>query len=483
MKDCPKCGNTVVDGSMFCTKCGAPVSTIPQKATSAKTKPANATLCPKCGLPRKQSGQFCVGCGNVLDSDVVSKINTTYTPPKSNAFLRFICVALVIIFVVTFFVQKLDDRATPQSTVVINIRFDDREGTEQWLREMEAQFAEQYPVYDFIWNHEYSTLEDTYADMVWDHSDAIADIYFFDSRNLDNLVDSGALLPLYSYRADDYSATMEAAVTSRDSGEIYGLPVSQNTWCLYYNKEVFNEKDITSLENMLAEGRVALPMMDSRAAGCFFLGAGCTIFGDSGKDVYAGFDFDNESAYAAAKKMLGVMMHSNVYITKLGADPLIDGTSDAVFATSADYQQMKDALGDNLGIAALPTFSINEETHQMTAMSSAICVGINPSSGDGTVKQDLCKEFVSFISTMDAQQRRFSIDGTIPAQQDLAGYDPIIAAEVNTMRDCTVLLLNNRQMTNYFNCMDTYIQNILDGQINVSNYKQAVELLNQQLNT
>ena len=112
-----------------------------------------------------------------------------------------------------------------------------------------------------------------------------------------------------------------------------------------------------------------------------------------------------------------------------------------------------------------------------------ICVGINPSSGDGTVKQDLCKEFVSFISTMDAQQRRFSIDGTIPAQQDLAGYDPIIAAEVNTMRDCTVLLLNNRQMTNYFNCMDTYIQNILDGQINVSNYKQAVELLNQQLNT
>ena len=104
MKDCPKCGNTVVDGSMFCTKCGAPVSTIPQKATSTKTKPADATLCPKCGLPRKQSGQFCVGCGNVLDSDVVSKINTTYTPPKSNAFLRFICVALVIIFVVTFFV-------------------------------------------------------------------------------------------------------------------------------------------------------------------------------------------------------------------------------------------------------------------------------------------------------------------------------------------------------------------------------------------
>lgn len=419
----------------------------------------------------------------------MAKINAYSPPPKTNWFLRFICIAIAVIFVVVFLGQRLKNQesAKPSITITVHLNPNGNSQTSEWLNSMENQFAAQYPEYNITWINEGNSLEDTFGDMIWNTATA-ADVYFYDSSNLENLVDVAALLPISNYSSSDYSDTLNNAVQRHNDSEYYGYPVSQDTWCLYYNKEVFNETDITYVENMLAEGRLCLPLLDPRAAGCFFLGAGCTIFGEDSNDISAGFDFNNEKAYAVAKKLPGLMQNSNAYITRLGADGLIDGTADAVFATSSDYTRLKEYLGDKLGVAPLPSFSINGERFQMTALSSVICVGVNPGCNDGTAKKQLCLDFAAFISSADSQTQRFKADGTIPAtlkaleDTNLTDNEPLIVAEIDNMRHATVLQMNCSEMDNYYECMEAYIQGILEGTISVSNYKQSVEYLNDRLN-
>lgn len=46
---CPKCGNTVPDGSAFCNQCGSPLSNEVQCPSCNSSIPANSVFCPCCG--------------------------------------------------------------------------------------------------------------------------------------------------------------------------------------------------------------------------------------------------------------------------------------------------------------------------------------------------------------------------------------------------------------------------------------------------
>lgn len=52
---CPKCGNIISEGELFCSNCGE------RLINELKDKDEN--VCPHCGKPRKSDGQFCVICG------------------------------------------------------------------------------------------------------------------------------------------------------------------------------------------------------------------------------------------------------------------------------------------------------------------------------------------------------------------------------------------------------------------------------------
>ena len=51
---CTNCGNTIIEGNKFCSKCGTPVATLAQKT------------CPNCNAPVKDGDSFCGKCGTKL---------------------------------------------------------------------------------------------------------------------------------------------------------------------------------------------------------------------------------------------------------------------------------------------------------------------------------------------------------------------------------------------------------------------------------
>ena len=49
---------------------------------------------------------------------------------------------------------------------------------------------------------------------------------------------------------------------------------------MYYDKSVFSEEDVKNLDTMLEKGVVSFPFTNSWYLPAFYVGNGCTLFGD-----------------------------------------------------------------------------------------------------------------------------------------------------------------------------------------------------------
>lgn len=494
MKECPRCKNLIPDGALFCGSCGATISATPKKTNAT---PTDSTLCPKCGMPKNQSGKFCLGCGTPLDPDALAGVRSVTPTPEKGGFLRFISGVICVIMLITMITNAINgnsggDPAKRQNiTISVWTPAQDQDVDNNWLVNMQTQFAARYPEYNITWENDICSEGDAVTKAQSDTS-SVADVYMFANDQIGALVDYDLLSPLSSHYSSlvrvDNSTAAENSVTYTD-GQMYGFPMTNNTWCLYYDKNVFSERDVTSLETMLSKGKVTIPLRNSWTGSCFFLGTGCTIFGEDGTNRYAGFDFANDNGYNAAKKMLTLVSNENAVIRDMGYySDLIDGYSSAIFTGSWDYPALKEALGDDLGVAQLPTFTYNNETYQMTAMSGTKCVGVNPSCADDTQKMNLCMEFASFLASEQSQIARYEANGTIPsvstilANNDFANNE-LVLAEIRTMEYCSIVQPNFAEMNNYWIPMGEFLSELADGNITVSNYREMVNQLHVELNS
>ena len=127
----------------------------------------------------------------------------------------------------------------------------------------------------------------------------------------------------------DCSEAIANSVTM--DGHLYGVPYTTNTWFMYYDKRVFFEEDVQSLEAMLEKGVVSFPFTNSWYLPAFYFGNGCTLFGD-GTQEELGADFGGENAAAVTD-----------YLVDLIANPhfVVDAVELAVYLGSAEAQKLR----------------------------------------------------------------------------------------------------------------------------------------------
>ena len=370
--------------------------------------------------------------------------------------------------------------------ITIWVPYEDQANGNGWLNQMLAAFVMAHPEYNITF-----TL-DTYSEvdasiMVGSNPEAAADLYFFVNDQIGSLVNAGGLMALpgtyAQYVRDNNSQTLINSVTYTD-GSIYGFPMTNNTWFMYYDKSVFTEDDVKSLDVMLTKGKVCLPLANSWNAGCFFLGCGGKIFGDDGNDASAGIQFgEANGGYIAAKKMIELVSNPNVVTGGMDSGRLSEGKVDACFSGSWDAAKLKNDLGDRLGVAPLPTFEADGHTYQMKAMSGSNAIGVNPYSSN----PELALELAAFLSGAEAQLARYEDRGVIPACKELLENptiqnDPVAMAEIYTMTYCSVVQPFIPQMGNYWTPMEQFGRSISNGDIYMDNYKDMVDQLMDMLN-
>ena len=364
---------------------------------------------------------------------------------------------------------------------------DQAEGN-SWLLSVEEAFAAAHPEYNITWVNEVCNEGDA-GSMVSTDPAAAADVYMFANDQLGTLVTAGAIARLggdaLKQVETDNSQTLVNTVTHTD-GNVYGFPVTNNTWFMYYNKDVFTEEDVKDLDVMLEKGVVAFQWGTGWYSGTFFFANGGECFGPNGTDAAAGIQFGADNGgYETAEKMYKLAANPNFKddASGLGNAGMKDGSVHAYFSGSWDYADLYKVLGDKLGAVQLPVVEIGGVKKQMLSFAGSKAVGVNPHSANPAA----ATQFAAFLASVDSQKSRFEMRGVIPAASALAEDEAIksnivAVAEINTMANTSVAQSAIPEMGNYWTPIGNFGGLCASGAINADNYKEQVDQMMEAMN-
>lgn len=356
----------------------------------------------------------------------------------------------------------------------------------EWLQTCCEKFAEMHPEWDITFVYGVAD-EAGAAGTVSQDAEASADVFMFANDTLTTLTDAGALAKFGGKYADEIRATnSENLVDSLTLDDyVYGVPFTTNTWFMYYDKSVFTEEDVKSLDAMLEKGVVSFPFTNSWYLPAFYFGNGCTLFGD-GTQEELGANFGGEAGAEVTDYLIDLYNNPNFVVDADGSGMagLRDGSINAIFTGSWDAASIQEILGDNMGVAALPTYTLNGEQKQMYAYAGSKAIGVN----SNTEYPVQAVELAIYLGSAEAQQLHYELRNVIPcnttllADPAIAG-DPLVAAQNDTFDRTSVLQPFVAAMSNCWTPVENMGKGIRNGTITHDNAAEQTEAMNDAMNS
>ena len=364
---------------------------------------------------------------------------------------------------------------------------EDQVDASSWLPTMCEKFNAEHPEWNITFVYEVCSEGDAGKNVTQDPS-AAADVYMFANDQLGTLIQANAIAQLGGKYLDavlaDNSDSMIASV-SDTNGDVYGVPFTGNTWFMYYDKSVFTEDDVKSLDTMLEKGKVSFPLTNSWYIASFFFANGGTTFGETGLDAAAGVDFGGDKGTAVAEYLVNLVKNPNFVMDADGAGMagLRDGSVNVLFSGTWDAQAVKEALGDNFAAAQLPTINIGGEAKQLCSFAGSKAIGANPNSQN----MQAAVALAVYLGSAEAQLAHYEMRGIIPTSLALTSdptiqADPVALAQANTIANTSKLQPTLPEMNNYWTPAENFGKAIHSGEVTLDNAAEKVDALNSALN-
>ena len=363
---------------------------------------------------------------------------------------------------------------------------DQSQSSGQWLQTSCEAFAEKHPEWDITFVYGVAD-EATAAAAVAQDPEASADVFLYANDTLTIMTDANALAKLGGKYADEVKATnSEALIDSLTlDGYLYGVPFTTNTWYMFYDKRVFSEEDVKNLDTMLEKGVVSFPFTNSWYLPAFYFGNGCTLFGD-GTQEELGADFGGENAVEVTEYLLDLVQNPNFRIDQDGSGiaGLRDGSISAMFSGSWDAAAVREILGENMGVAALPTYTLNGEEKQMYAYAGSKAIGVNTS----TKYMVPAVELAVYLGSAEAQQLHYELRNVIPCNTELnadpaVADDPVVQAQNDTFDRTSILQPFVSAMNNCWTPVENMGKAIRNGNVTKENAAEQTQAMNDAMNS
>ena len=363
---------------------------------------------------------------------------------------------------------------------------DQSEDNGAWLGTCCERFAERHPQWDITFVYGVAD-EANAANSVAQDPEASADVFLYANDNITTMTDAQALAKFGGKYAEEIRAGASQTIVDSVTldGYLYGVPFTTNTWFMYYDKRVFSDADITSLEAMLEKGVVSFPLTTSWYLPAFYFGNGCTLFGD-GTQEELGADFGGEKAAAVTNYLVDLVKNPHFVVDADGSGMagLRDGTINALFSGSWVYDSVREILGDDMGAAALPAYQLNGEAKQMYAYSGSKAVGVNATS-DYMVP---AVELAIYLGSAEAQKLHYELRSVIPCSVDLQddpeiSADPVFLAQNDTFDRTSILQPFVPAMNNCWTPVENMGKSIRNGSVTHENAAEQTEAMNQAMNS
>ena len=356
----------------------------------------------------------------------------------------------------------------------------------QWLQTCCENFAALHPEWDITFVYGVSD-EASAATAVSQDPDASADVFMYSNDTLTTMTDANALAKFGGIYAEELKATNSETLLDSLTldGDIYGVPFTTNTWYMYYDKSVFTEEDVKSLDTMLEKGVVSFPFVNSWYLPAFYFGNGCTLFGD-GTQEELGADFGGENAVEVTEYLVDLVANPNFKIDQDGSGlaGLRDGSINAIFSGSWDAAAVQEILGDNMGVAALPTYTLNGEEKQMYAYAGSKAIGVNTS----TKHMKASVELAMYLGSAEAQRLHYELRNVIPCNTELnsdpeIAADPVVKAQNDTFDRTSILQPFVASMNNCWTPVENMGKAIRNGSVTKENAAEQTKAMNDAMNS
>lgn len=363
---------------------------------------------------------------------------------------------------------------------------DQSQSSGQWLQTCCERFAEMHPEWDITFVYGVAD-EASAATAVAQDPEASADVFLYANDTLTTMTDAKALAKFGGKYADELKTTNSETLLDSLTmdGYIYGVPFTTNTWYMYYDKRVFSEEDVKSLDTMLEKGVVSFPFVNSWYLPAFYFGNGCTLFGD-GTQEELGADFGGENAVEVTEYLVDLAANPNFKIDQDGSGlaGLRDGSIHAIFSGSWDAAAVREILGENMGVAALPTYTLNGEEKQMYAYAGSKAIGVNTST-DYMVQ---AVELAMYLGSAEAQQLHYELRGVIPCNTELnedpaIATDEVVRAQNDTFDRTSKLQPFVAQMNNCWTPVENMGKAIRNGTVTKENAAEQTKAMNDAMNS
>ncbi|MDR3107606.1 MAG: extracellular solute-binding protein [Bifidobacteriaceae bacterium] len=382
-----------------------------------------------------------------------------------------------------------DDESGSSAEVTLSVwgPKEDQVDASSWLPTQEAAFEKAHPEWKISWKNDVVSEGDA-AKTVKQDASAAADVYMFSNDQLGALVEASAigLVPdnVLAQVKEQNNDIMIDSVTGAD-GKVYGVPFTANTWFMYYDKSVFTEDDVKSLDAMLAKGTVAFPLDTAWYLPSFYMGNGCTLYGSKGSDEAAGVDFAGAKAADVTAYLAGLLANPNFMVDANGAGlaGVQNKTVSAYFSGSWDGEPVREALGENFAAAQLPSYTLGGKEVQMKSFAGSKAIAFNPNAKNAQA----AATFAAFLGSTEAQKSHYELRGIIPADGSLASdsaiaSDPVATAQIDTIANTSVLQPTVPAMNNFWSPTENFGKALVSKEVTAANAAEQTAAWDTSLN-
>ena len=324
---------------------------------------------------------------------------------------------------------------------------------QEMLKEMCAAYAAANP------DKEYKFLfgvqgEGDAADKVLNDVTSGPDVFSFASDQINKLIAGGALARVggdfEKYVKENNSATSVDAATVTLNGEdqLYAYPMTEdNTLFLYYDKSVISADNVKTLGDLLDAAQAAGRKVhfklndDGWYLSSFFFAYPelkyDVTYNENMTETGVSLNYNNAQGLAVMKALVQYVNHPALVIqtddSKLiaGFTPDAEGNVEAAAGVSGTWnaQSIQGLLGENMGVAKLPTVEIGGEERQLTTYMGCKLIGVNGYSQNKGEAHKLAQ----WLTNEQNQMKRFETRGFGPSNKVVAASaavqnNPVIAA-------------------------------------------------------
>ncbi|ROR23683.1 carbohydrate ABC transporter substrate-binding protein (CUT1 family) [Mobilisporobacter senegalensis] len=311
-----------------------------------------------------------------------------------------------------------------------------------------------------------------------------ADVFAFASDQIAELQAAGALYRITLNKDAIIAANSEPSIQAATvGGELYAYPSSADTYFMYYDKSKYTEDEVKSLETMMEKDlgpnviNFSFDADNGWYLSSFFFAAGCQLFGADGTDPTT-VTFNDANGVKVGNYLIDLANNKKFanHDDGLLLAAFQGGTLGATMSGTWNAENISKALGENYGVAKLPTINLDGKEVQLSGMANFKLYGVNSQ----TQYPEAAMALADYLTSKECQQMRFETRSYAPTNVELASntealsVNPAVAA-LSEQSQYATLQTSIPQSGNYWAPSEAFGAGIMNKEVTKENLQENLD--------